>query len=253
MRTLLSSARNLDGLLVQVVESLHQSGGRLDGVVEAAIKKYLPELKTVMFEVLRANDEDTSRRGPSLFSFQPAESYSFWTDIGPRLAKKVILHVHCEHSLLPVSWLKNGVDSPGRFEIESSVEWVRRLGPFFLGLGRLLGAGSVLSVAFGGSDSIAQPVLEAFKTVPAELFSKGPVLPPDMNPGGDTWDPRKPWCADPRWLADMHEIIREKLGLDPAAELHEHSRRIGLVRVWDRNNSRFLWVHPQFESLYAEC
>lgn len=229
---------------------LDASRGVLTREVQELAREWLPQWKTAVIEALRAWDADFSKTGPCLFSLESDVPYNFWTDLGPRLADKVRLHVHCEHTLLPTSWLKHEVSpAPGVFAIENPKEWLLQAGPVMQGLARLLGAAALLTAA---ADPSAASCFKDLADISQAIFGtigSRHTLPTAPEPGATcSWDLRRPDEATGEALKRLHQVLRDKLG-----ERTELSRApsLGLVRVWNRPHNRYAWVHPLYASHYG--
>jgi internalin A len=239
--------QQLDAQLGRIAEMLTESQGALTQDIRALAKEWLPQCKSAVIETLREWDADLSKAGPCLFSIETDVPYSFWTDLGPRLADKVRLHVHCEHTLLPVSWLKHdGAQAPGVFEIENAKDWLVKAGPVIQGLARILGAGALLTVALNPSvASCLKDQAEIMQAISGRLTAR-PNLPAAPARGDKTSG--DPHCRDKATGEDLkrlQQLLWEKLGRPPDLA---RAAGLGLVRVWNKPQNRYAWVHPLYAS-----
>lgn len=242
-----SLSNRFDALLRRqeaMVEKLRAGGA--EASTEGTVLEF-EQLKQLLQDVLRERDEDTSRLGPRLFSIGPAEGYGFLTDLGPLVGTKVRLHLHCEHSLLPASWIQNE-DGPlaGSFDIEWSQEWARRLSGVTGAIAQALAGGMTLVTAFGQDLPLIKPVLEAFKLLPAALAKKPPGIVRGFKEVPSDWNPRIPVEGQGVVLKELHAFLRQTLGNVPLDE----APGLGLCRVRDRTRGRHSWVHPRFAKDY---
>jgi GTPase SAR1 family protein len=240
-------AKRFDDLLhkqEKLLEQVRTQGA--EAGAEGTLLQY-EQLKDLLREVLRERDGDASLHGPCLFSIGPAEGYGFLTDLGPRVGTKVRLHLHCEHSLLPASWIQTE-DGPlaGSFDIEWSQDWARRLSGATGGIAQLLAGGLTLVSAFGEDLPLIKPVLEALKSVPAALAKKPPGILRQLKGVPTDWNPRNPMEGQGVVLKELHGFLRQTLGNVPLDE----APGLGLCRVRDRTRGRHSWVHPRFAKDY---
>ena len=229
---------------------LLKSHGKLTEELRTAAREFLAEVKPRALEALREFGSDVTREGPSLFSIENADGTKFWTELGPSFATKVIVHLHCEHTLLPASWLKHNAKSPpGAFEFEQMKPWLQKAAPMIKGLGRVLAVAKPFAAAIGEAESqhlIKEPA-ELIKGLAEELFAKEGKHGGPAPKGGETFYPRRPVTGEGEVLKDLHKFLRDKLKVP---ELHR-APGLGLVRVINKAHDRYAWVHPLYASHYG--
>ena len=248
-------SRHIDGSLVRFESSFERIGQllQLHREVNAESKPLLQveyaQLKELLLETLRAYDAEPTQGGPTLFSLRRADGHDFWKDMGPTLADKVELHVHCEHTLYPVFWLKHdGTKPPGVFVIENPKAWLVKAGPVIQGLFRVAGAGATLAKALGAVDvTFLKDVAETEKLLKSDLFSKPTALPGGSGDSSTTKEFTNPNQAEGEALKTLHALLREKLKTQDLAR----AAGLGVVRVWNKAAHRYSWVHPEFALHYG--
>lgn len=191
------------------------------------------------FEML----DDSLRVGPSLFLVVPRDP-SFLKDRGRMFASQFRLYLFCERLLKPVSFL-DGTRDFGVFDFEMNHELWERISPYVNVTGRLLAALlPAAGLCLPGTVSI-DPSVNDFKALAEQtvkLFEGEPTPTMDCFPSplnaGDIWQ-SSPVRADRATLTWLHDFLTEKCGKKDLTT----ARKLGLQRVKDKTNNRYLWVH----------
>lgn len=245
VRQMTQNISRLESGLSETITKLADAGWELTAAIEQKARNVLPDLKATVETVLRERDADQSRAGPALFSVEAVEKVAFWTDLGPRLAKKIRLHIYCEHTSIPISWFKHaGGQAPGVFEMEIPKTWLLQAKPFLLGIAQLLRAGAPLvSLIDQNKAALIHNVTDHFQTANQVLPSKAQA----MQASPEQTAPTAPQRASGELLQELHQLLRQKL----QCEHLDQAPGLGVVRVWNKAQNRHSWVHPRYQNLFG--
>ena len=192
----------------------HEELERLRGDIAGEVTRYLAALHA------------PERELPSLFSLVPDDGLPF-------PGKKWRLYLHCERTLLPVTWLQ-GTEGQGEFTIQEVPAWLST------GVGYLKGLCLALTV-FNPVAGLFGALLPAEKIkAAAEAAGKLEKIL-DKLPAGEKGhavhasDARQtPQQASGAALLWLHNFLK----------LEDRSAKLGLVQDRDKSTGTCCWVHP---------
>lgn len=231
-------------------EILHWQGDRPDDSatlerfqsLEANLRRHI-DMQFTGLRVSLNSRNSPQFRAPALFSVVPADP-NFWTDKGNIFEKKLRLYLHCEHCLLPVTWMEQ-TEGKGEFELKQNRAWWQKAAPYIRSTSRLLAMFAPTTALLGHEDwgdnskNYKQLAQEMEKLIDA---TKDWV---DSDGAETSGSHRK---ADGIALQWLHQVLVEKTGCE---DLVMAQRQLGLTRVFDKGPQIYRWVHIRYENLYT--